>query len=292
MMKNKKILFLCAVFLLNILAGCAAAPEPSPTPEKAAVADAADMAAVIDVEEEGMEPVYGSSLNDGTYKVSVDSSSSMFRIEECELEVSGGEMTAVMTMSGTGYLYVYMGTAEEAAAAGSAECIPYVENSDGSHSFTVPVEALDKGIDCAAFSKSKELWYARTLVFRADSLPLEASKDNVTLDSLGLADGDYTIEVSLEGGSGKASLSSPAKLTVKDGSCTAEIMWSSPNYDYMKVGDTQYFPINTEGNSVFEIPVLVFDRGMPVIADTVAMSQPYELEYSICFYADTIKPAS
>ncbi|MFR6378865.1 MAG: hypothetical protein ACLUNZ_02580 [Evtepia sp.] len=36
---------------------------------------------------------------------------------------------------------------------------------------------------------------------------------------------------------------------------TATIEWSSSNYDYMKVDDVQYDPVNTEGNSTFEIPV-------------------------------------
>ncbi len=71
-------------------------------------------------------------------------------------------MTAKMHMGGTGYLYVYMGTGEQAAAAEEADYIPFTEEADGTHSFTVPVKALDEGIDCAAFSKKKEKWYDRT----------------------------------------------------------------------------------------------------------------------------------
>ncbi|MFR5730692.1 MAG: hypothetical protein ACLUD2_00815 [Clostridium sp.] len=69
--------------------------------------------------------------------------------------------------------------------------IPFEEAADGSHHFTVPVEALDKELDCAAFSKKKEKWYDRVLVFRADSLPADALTDaaQVTAESLGLADG-------------------------------------------------------------------------------------------------------
>ena len=84
-------------------------------------------------------------------------------------------------------------------------------------------------------------------------------------------------------GSGRASIESPAAITVKDGVATASIVWSSPNYDYMIVDGKKLFPVNTEGNSVFEIPVASFDTELDVIADTVAMSKPHEIEYTLAF---------
>ena len=72
---------------------------------------------------------------------------------------------------------------------------------------------------------------------------------------------------------------------------TATIQWSSPNYDYMIVDGEKYLPVNTEGDSVFEIPVLFFDKPMDVIGDTVAMSKPHEIEYTLTFYSDTLKSA-
>ncbi len=170
--------------------------------------------------------------------------------------------------------------------------IPFEEDADGSHHFTVPVEALDKELDCAAFSKKKEKWYDRVLVFRADSLPADALTDaaQVTAESLGLADGAYTVEVSMEGGSGKVSVESPAKLTVKDQKAVAEVVWSSPNYDYMKVGEEKFLPVNQGGEtSMFEIPVTVFDRKMSVAADTTAMSTPHEIEYTLLFDSASVK---
>ena len=102
-------------------------------------------------------------------------------------------------------------------------------------------------------------------------------------------DGEYSIQVDLEGGSGKASVTSPTILTVKDGQAYAQIQWSSSNYDYMIVGGEKYLPLSTEGGSVFEIPVFAFDEPMDVIGDTVAMSKPHEIEYKITFLSDTIK---
>ncbi len=110
-----------------------------------------------------------------------------------------------------------------------------------------------------------------------------------TVESLQLEDGTYTCSVQLEGGSGRASVTSPATITVKDGTATAEIVWSSSNYDYMKVDDTQYNPTNTEGNSTFEIPVLGFDYAMPVSANTTAMSTPHEIDYTLFFDSTTLE---
>ena len=110
---------------------------------------------------------------------------------------------------------------------------------------------------------------------------MEASEMN-------LADGEYTVEVTMEGGSGRASIQSPTELTIENGQAQAEIVWSSSHYDYMKVGETTYDPINTDGNSVFELPVTVMDKPMDVIADTTAMSVPHEIEYTLTFASDSI----
>lgn len=258
--------------------------------ETEASEDTVQTVSAEEVVEEGMVPIYGSDIKDGTYDVTVDSSSSMFNITKCALTVSDGKMTAEMTMGGKGYLYVFMGTADEAAAADESSYIPYEENSDGEHTFTVPVEALDSGISCAAFSKKKEIWYDRTLLFRADSLPVEAFSEGVvkTAADLGLDDGEYTVEVTLSGGSGRASVQSPAKLTIENGEASADILWSSSNYDYMLVNGEKYLPVSTENGSEFIIPVTGFDYNMSVSADTTAMSTPYEIEYTLNFDSGSI----
>ena len=317
-MKARFTLFLILLLLLTA-AGCGRretevsptpAPSPAvtevPVPETAApeetpaagdkVATPEEMTTVDEVGAAGMVPIPGSSVLDGVYQVAVECSSSMFRIEECTLTVSGGSMEARMVMGGTGYLYVRPGTAAEAAAAWGteeADLIPYAEDSEGNHTFTIPVAALDAELSCAAFSKNKEVWYDRTLLFRADSLPMEAFREGVyhTAESLGLADGSYSVELSLSGGSGRAKVSSPTLLTVENGLCTALVEWGSANYDYMKVGDEMYLTVNEGGNSAFRIPVAYFDRPLAVIADTTAMSQPHEIEYTLLFDSATLQPA-
>ena len=254
------------------------------------IATAAEMTTPEDVVEDWMQPINGNQIQDGVYDIKVDSSSSMFNIMDCQLLVQDGNMTAVMTMSGTGYLYLYMGTGEEAVQASEDTYIPYKENAEGAHTYTVPVEALDKGIACAAFSKNKEKWYDRTLVFRADSLPTGAfAKGMISApEDLDLADGTYEVEVTLTGGSGKASVASPAKITVSDEKIQATIIFSSANYDYVLVDGEKYLNEATEGNSTFTIPVSGFDWKMPVTADTTAMSTPHEIDYSMYFDSATI----
>ena len=119
----------------------------------------------------------------------------------------------------------------------------------------------------------------------------QQENEAVTAQQLGLPDGSYTAEGSLEGGSGRASITSPVSLTIKEGKITASIEFSSPYYDYMIVDDEKYEPINTEGNSVFEIPFAGFDTAVPVTADTVAMSEPHEIEYTITLDSATVKEA-
>ena len=245
-----------------------------------------------DVGFEGMQEISADSLNVGKYHISVDSSSSMFKIADCLLKVDEAKnMTADIMINSKSYDYLFMGTGEQALADGGENFISYTVNDEEQSVFTVPVEALDKEIQCAALSAKKQEWYDRILVFRADSLPDEAFSESRynTVESLGISDGDYTVEVTLEGGSGRTSVQSPAKLTVRDNTATAEIIFSSNKYDYMMVNGEKYLPVSMEENSIFEIPVIGFDYKMPVSADTTAMSQPYEIEYTLYFDSETIK---
>ncbi|MBR0381695.1 MAG: hypothetical protein IJH71_04570 [Eubacterium sp.] len=287
----------------------------------------------------GMTPIYGRDIEDGTYTVSVDCSSSFFRVTDCKLKVKGDKMSAVMTISSHSYLLVYMGMGEEAAAAPASDYIPF-KDIKKQCTFTVPVEALNKAIPCAAYSKRRNKWYSRMILFEAASLPKDALKfdlpdyerikkalhvletkemqdrqgqndgkeeeastetsapanavaatayeptEPMTLD---MEDGEYSIELNMSGGSGRASISSPTLLLVKDGKAYAKLIWSSTYYDYMIVGGQRYENQTTDGgNSTFIIPIADMDAIIPVIADTTAMGDPVEINYSITFYENTI----
>lgn len=104
-----------------------------------------------------------------------------------------------------------------------------------------------------------------------------------------LEDGEYSIEVTLEGGSGRATITSPTTMIVRDGKGYALIEWSSSNYDYMKVQNETFKPLRQEGNSVFEIPITDFNVPIAVAANTTAMSTPHEIEYTVTFLQHSIK---
>ena len=104
-------------------------------------------------------------------------------------------------------------------------------------------------------------------------------------------DGLYAIDVSLTGGSGRASVHSPALLTIAGGISKAEIVWSSPHYEYMVVDGVYYYPLPDRKTSTFEIPI-VMDQDMPISAQTLAMSQPHEIDYTLHFDSGSITKAT
>ena len=232
---------------------------------------------------EGCYAKYADEIEEGVYEIDADSSSSMFKIVKAELTVKDGDMSAVITLSGKGYLRLFMGTGMEAVKADPSSYAEFQEDADGAYTYEIPVEALDKTLECTGFSKRKEKWYDHQICFMTSSLPEGAVKDPIE-------DGEYSCDVTLTGGTGKASVESPAKLTVEDDLVFASIIWSSPNYDYMKVGGRQYLPVNESGNSEFSIPVNCFGEEMAVIADTTAMSEPHEIVYTLNFRKDSMKP--
>lgn len=285
-MKKRSAAALALAMALSVVLPAAAYAEDTDSQ----VASAEEMITPQDVVDEDMVPIYGDELKDGTYPMEVRSSSSMFNIIDCQLTVSEGEMKAAVTLSGEGYLKLYMGTGAQAVEASEEDYITFELNEEEKQVYEVPVEALDMGIDCAAFSKRKEKWYDRVLVFTSESLPQEAFKEfKITaLDDLNLEDGVYQVEVNLEGASGKTAVESPAVLKVENGTFTATVIWSSPKYDYMLVDGEKYLPVNTEGNAAFEIPLTGMDYRMPVTIDSTALGKPRELDYVLYFDSSSI----
>ena len=169
------------LFLLCLVLALSACSTQSPASDVPSQSDNVETSDVYDStqagevpEEEILTPIYAAQLKEGSYLITVDSSSSMFRVIKCELIVANGAMNAVMTMSGDGYGMVYMGTGEEALVDTEESYVPFVLDEAGAKTFTVPVEALDMELDCAAWSIRKEKWYDRVLIFQSDELPADA----------------------------------------------------------------------------------------------------------------------
>ena len=239
------------------------------------------------------------AIPDGTYMADFDTDSSMFHVSEaCDgkgiLTVKNGEMTIHISLMSKKIVNLYPGLAEDAEKDGAELLMPTEDTvtfSDGLtevvYGFDVPVPVLEEEFDLALIG-TKGTWYDHKVkVSNPEPMEEEAQAEN----TLQLKDGIYTVDLAFEGGSGKAKVLSPATVTVSGENVTATIQWSSPNYDYMIVDGEKYLPVNTEGDSVFEIPVLFFDKPMDVIGDTVAMSKPHEIEYTLTFYSDTMKSA-
>jgi hypothetical protein len=224
------------------------------------------------------------NLPDATYSADFETDSSMFHVNEVydgkgTLYIQNGEMTIHISLTSKNIVNLYLGLAEDAQKSGAQLIEPTIDTviySDGTteevYGFDVPVPYLNKEFDLALIG-TKGKWYDH----------------KVKVSNPVISEGEYFIDLKFEGGSGKASISSPASINVSDGEVTALVEWSSPNYDYMIVDGEKYYPINEDGNSVFLIPVKAFDEPIEVIGDTVAMSTPHEIEYTLTFYFDTIK---
>ena len=281
-----KRVFSCVVaasLALSLLVGCGASSTASSAASSAASSEAASS-----VDSSAAETA---ALPDGVYTAEFDTDSSMFHANEaCDgkgtLTVENGQMTFHVSLASTHIVNLYLGKASDAADHEADWLQPTTDTvtySDGTseevYGFDIPVSAVDADFDLAILG-TKGKWYDHVVSVR------NAVQQAGTAAP---ADGTYTCEVTLEGGSGRATVESPAALTVADGKMTATIVWSSPNYDYMLVDGEKYLPTNTEGNSTFEIPVAALDTSLDVTADTVAMSTPHEIEYTLTFDSASLK---
>lgn len=224
-------------------------------------------------------------LPDGTYAALFKTDSSMFHINEAYhdralLTVKDGKMTIHITLPSKNTVNLFYGTAEKAQAAGAVLIEPTndsVTYDDGMteevYGFDVPVPYLDEEFDCALIG-TKGKWYDHKVTV-SDPVPF-------------VPEGEYTVEVTMTGGTGRASIESPAVLVSKNYTLWAEIVWSSTHYEYMLVDDVQYDRLDAEGNSVMRIPV-VLDRDMTVSALTTAMSEPHLIEYTLHFDGASVK---
>ena len=241
-------------------------------------------------------------LPDGAYTAEFSTDSSMFHVSEaCDgkgtLTVKDGVMTIHISLGSKKILNLYPGLAEDAAKDGAVLLEPTTDTvtySDGMteevYGFDVPVPVIGEEFDLALIG-TKGKWYDHKVKVSDPVVEDSQEAANGSFDMSTLADGSYTIELTMEGGSGRASIQSPAQLAIADGAATATLEWSSPNYDYMLVNGEKYLPVNTEGNSVFEVPVEALDAPLAMIGDTVAMSTPHEVEYTVTFHSDTLQSA-
>ena len=289
-MKKLTVLVLTALLVLSMGACGQSTAAPEATVKTGAETTAAAETTEGTAAPETVEAA-APALADGVYLADFNTDSTMFHVNEvCEgkgtLTVKDGKMTIHVSLASTSILNLYPGLAENAQKDGAELLQPSKDEltyPDGLketvNGFDIPVPALDQEFDVALIGK-KGKWYDHKV---SVSNPVPQGQE-------ALADGEYTVEAVLSGGTGKAKLLNPTALTVSEGKITATIVWSSSNYDYMIVNGNQYLPITTEGGSTFQIPVESLGVELPVTADTVAMGTPHEIEYTILLQADTVSP--
>ncbi len=227
----------------------------------------------------------GETPADGVYTAEFETDSSMFHLNEscggrATLLVKDGVMNIHIPLVSKSIVNLFSGTAEEARAADESQWLKPVTEmvtySDGYteevYAFDVPVPAIGTEFPLALIGK-KGKWYDHTVCVR-DPQPVKKEAEEPE-------NGVYRMEVLLSGGSGRAGVESPAKVTVSDEGIVATLVWSSPYYDYMIVDGVRYEPVSSEEHAVFEIPVAALDEKISVTADTVAMSVPHEIDYTI-----------
>lgn len=299
-MRCKQFLTLSAATLIlaAALTGCGASSSTasSAATSEAASSAASSVAAASEAASSAASSVAATSeaaseaaatLPDGVYTADFETDSSMVHANEaCDgkgtLTVKDGQMTFHVSLASKKIVNLYLGSAADADANKADWLLPTTDTvtySDGTteevYGYDIPLTAVDEDFALAILG-TKGKWYDHTVSVRNAEPKAEEAAETP-------ADGQYSVNVVLEGGSGRASVDSPAALTVADGRMTAAIVWSSPNYDYMIVDGEKYLPTNTEGNSTFEIPVAALGTPLSVVADTVAMSTPHEIEYTLTF---------
>lgn len=310
-MKKTISLVLSLLLIVSLLAACGStqpAPAPAPAVSAAETAPAASTEPTAEPSPEPTEePVKGIDLPDGVYSAEFVTDSSMFHANEtCDgkgvLTVKDGEAVFHVSLASKGILNLFVGTAEDAQK-DDAVWLEHTEDEitypDGLtetvYGFDIPLTVLDEDFSLALIGK-KDKWYDHTVSVRnAEPLAEDAAlSETDSAEVCGVAkitetDGEYLCNVTLEGGSGKAKIDSPAKISISDEKTLAVIVWSSKNYDYMLIDGEKYLPLEGYETSAFEIPVVCFDEAFTVIADTVAMSTPHEIEYTLCFDSDSLE---
>lgn len=244
-----------------------------------------------------------SKIENGIYSGTADTGAAMFKVVGVELTAKDGAMSAVITLSGTGYDYLYMGTPEEAekadkstwiAAKGSVEYTLDGETKTGMQ-YEIPVAALDQKLAVASHSSKNDKWYARTITIASSSLKKTA---DLPAEENKVADGIYEASATTNAAMFKVV---NVKLTAKNGKMTAVITLSGTGYDYLYLGSntdaakadkSAYVPASgsvtyTDENgaektgSTYEIPVAALDQEIAVASHAVKSGKWYDRTITI-----------
>ena len=232
--------------------------------------------------------------SDGIYSTTAETGASMFKVVGVKLTVKNGKMSAVITLSGEGYDYLYMGTATDAAThtgnwikySGSAAYTLDGETKTG-RTYEIPVSALDTPLTIASHSERQKKWYDRTVTISSKNL-----KKTGDIPAEGTpADGIYSTSAVTGAAMFKVV---GTKLTVKNGKMTALITLSGIGYDYLYMGTgadaanhtdqwikykgtaTYTLDGETKTGRTYEIPVAALDKPITVASHSESHKKWYD----------------
>lgn len=232
--------------------------------------------------------------SDGYYTTTSETGAAMFRVIDTKLTVKNGKINAEITLSGIGYDYLYMGTAEKASEHkdqwikyfGTVQYIENGENKTG-RKYIIPISALDTPLTMASRSEKKEKWYNRTITVssknlkKTGELPAEGTPE----------DGIYS--TTAETGAAMFKVIA-VTLTVKNGKMTALVTLSGIGYDYLYVGTaaeaakhqnqwikyngTSKYTLNgtTKTGRTYELPVSALDQGIKIASHSESHNKWYD----------------
>lgn len=208
------------------------------------------------------------AVDDGCYLVTVGTDSPLLKIERCVLTVANGKMQAEITIQDSKYGFLFSGLAKDALQADISKHIALCPDDHGKAIAVLPIDALDEDLPLATWSEKKKLWYDRTI--RLDSFTLEPLKAQ-TDTSFAFA-----------GGSGRTTIS---LQNFDEITGLATISFSSSNYTQVKTNEKIYLNESSSGDSTFTLPLTVNGQTL-ISAETVAMSKPRWIDYTLYLYTD------
>ena len=213
-------------------------------------------------------------IDGASYKVTAETGADMFKVVDCTLVSTKDKgMEAVITLSGQGYDYLYMGTAEEAAKADKNSWIPFNE-VNGKYTYTIPVKALNTGIEVASHSKKKNKWYGRTITFKSEGMQFQGLKEDSYEYVKDAANQVYTVTTD----PGMFSVTEATLSKTAEG-MKAKVTLKGTGYDVLYLGSKEdaenddgknwikYCETKGEGENqqyVFEIPVSALNTSIPI----------------------------
>ena len=215
-------------------------------------------------------------IDGASYKATAETGEKMFKVVDCVVKSTESGMTAVITLSGTGYDYLYMGTAEEAAKADQSSYIKYKE-VDGKYTYEIPVEALNTGIKVASHSIRKNKWYDRTITISSDGMKFQK-----------LDEGEYNCTA--ETGESMFKVVDCVVKSTESG-MTAMITLSGTGYDYLYMGTAEeaakadqssYIKYKEVGGKyTYEIPVEALNTAIKVSSHSIRKNKWYDRTVTI-----------